>query len=159
MHILISPRTKVLANKQFPWKLLIVTGGSASSLVGLSIRQPWADLILEQRKTIEVRSWPTNHRGVLLIHAGKQPDRAADRALGVQLDDRVYGAIIGSCELYDCIQFDESSWEALRDAHLNLGGLCGRRYGWLLRGARRLQQPIPAKGKLGLMRFSNVGAT
>ncbi|WP_084604451.1 ASCH domain-containing protein [Desulfonatronum thioautotrophicum] len=38
--------------------------------IALSIRQPWVELILPGHKTIEVRSWPTRHRGPLWLHAG-----------------------------------------------------------------------------------------
>lgn len=37
----------------------------------LSIRQPWAWLIVHGHKDIENRDWPTNFRGRLLVHAGK----------------------------------------------------------------------------------------
>jgi ASCH domain len=47
------------------------------SLVALSIKQPWAELILLGRKTIEVRSWSTNFRGLLALHTGKRPSVAA----------------------------------------------------------------------------------
>lgn len=43
----------------------------------LSVRQPWASLIASGRKTLEVRSWSTSHRGELLIVASKAADRAA----------------------------------------------------------------------------------
>jgi hypothetical protein len=36
----------------------------------LTIRQPWASLIAMGVKTIETRSWSTNYRGPLAIHAG-----------------------------------------------------------------------------------------
>lgn len=41
----------------------------------LSIRQPWAWLIVNGYKDIENRSWKTNYRGPVLIHAGKAWDR------------------------------------------------------------------------------------
>ena len=31
----------------------------------LSIRQPWAELIMQGRKTLELRTWRTNYRGAL----------------------------------------------------------------------------------------------
>jgi hypothetical protein len=37
----------------------------------LSIRQPWAWLIVNGGKDIENRSWNTMHRGLVLIHASK----------------------------------------------------------------------------------------
>lgn len=37
----------------------------------LSIRQPWAWLIVNGFKDIENRSWDTKYRGLVLIHASK----------------------------------------------------------------------------------------
>ena len=39
----------------------------------LSIKQPWASLIASGEKTIETRTWPTSHRGPLLIVSSKSP--------------------------------------------------------------------------------------
>lgn len=36
----------------------------------ISIKQPWASLIAHGIKDIENRSWRTNYRGRVLIHAG-----------------------------------------------------------------------------------------
>ena len=40
-------------------------------MLALSIRQPWASLILKAGKDIENRDWPTKFRGRILIHAAK----------------------------------------------------------------------------------------
>lgn len=40
----------------------------------LSIKQPWAWLIVNGIKPVENRDWYCNYRGPLLIHAGKQLD-------------------------------------------------------------------------------------
>jgi len=47
----------------------------AASLA-LSIRQPWAYLIIHAGKDVENREWPTRVRGNILIHAGKTMTRA-----------------------------------------------------------------------------------
>ena len=39
----------------------------------LSIKEPWATLILEGKKTIETRTWKTNYRGEILLCASKNP--------------------------------------------------------------------------------------
>ena len=36
----------------------------------LTIKEPWATLIIEGYKEYEFRSWKTNYRGKILIHAG-----------------------------------------------------------------------------------------
>lgn len=43
----------------------------------LSVRQPWAWLILHAGKDIENRTWRTRYRGPLLIHASKAIDTVA----------------------------------------------------------------------------------
>lgn len=40
----------------------------------LSIRQPWAWLIVHGFKDVEIRSWGTEYRGLFLVHAGLQVD-------------------------------------------------------------------------------------
>ena len=41
----------------------------------LTIKQPWATLIMQQDKRFEFISWQTKYRGDLLIHAGKEIDK------------------------------------------------------------------------------------
>ena|SRR6266536_1876555 len=41
----------------------------------LSVRQPWANLIASGRKTVELRTWSTDYRGLLAISAGRTIDR------------------------------------------------------------------------------------
>ncbi|MDQ6866633.1 MAG: ASCH domain-containing protein [Thermoproteota archaeon] len=52
-------------------------------LKGLSLRQPYAELVVDGRKTIETRRWNTNFRGKFLIHASKSIDK--QRRLRLQL--------------------------------------------------------------------------
>src|SRR5437016_10859136 len=46
----------------------------AETMKALSVRQPWAWLIVNGHKDIENRSWQTKFRGKLLIHAGQRFD-------------------------------------------------------------------------------------
>lgn len=75
----------------------------------LSIRQPWATLLVYGLKTIEVRRWPTARRGRILIHAarGTDPDRAIWKLLPKHLHAAAAqrGGIIGSCELINCVTY------------------------------------------------------
>ena len=45
-----------------------------TKLYALSIKQPWAALLVAGIKTVEIRRWPTNRRGRILIHAARIPD-------------------------------------------------------------------------------------
>ena len=40
----------------------------------ISLKQPWASLIVSGRKTIELRTWNTKFRGEFYIHASKTTD-------------------------------------------------------------------------------------
>jgi len=39
----------------------------------ISIKEPWATMIAQGKKTIEVRSWRTKHRGRIILCASKNP--------------------------------------------------------------------------------------
>jgi hypothetical protein len=60
----------------------------------ITVRQPWAHLIVTGRKSVEHRSWRTHHRGPLLIHAGQEIDQD-----GPEIKQLVLGAIIGVVDL------------------------------------------------------------
>ena len=47
----------------------------------LSIKQPFAELILQERKKIEIRKWNTDFRGEFLIHSSKKSDEKAMKKL------------------------------------------------------------------------------
>jgi len=116
----------------------------------LSIRQPWAELILQGRKTIELRTWQTNHRGRIAVHAGKTIKGAACAAYGLDAAALVRGALVGTVEIVEMVVLDDERWEALRDQHLSLGAFPGDLVGWRLANPRRLPEPIPMRGRLGL---------
>jgi len=80
----------------------------------LSIRQPWAWLIVYGFKNVENRTWRTSYRGPLLIHAGTRVDPVGyDVAfqLGVVVpDDLDLGGIIGQVDIVDCVESMDSPW-------------------------------------------------
>lgn len=86
----------------------------------LSIRQPWAWLIVNGHKDVENRSWPTKFRGPVLIHAGKgmtQDEYAIAHVIaaeqGVSLPrftELERGGIVGQAEIVDCVTSSESPW-------------------------------------------------
>jgi len=120
----------------------------------LSIRQPWAWLIVNGFKNIENRDWPTDYRGPLLIHAGKAFDEDCFTRTTIDLDlfdrfgievfnsiprcttDYRLGCIIGQADLVDVVEKSDSRW------------FCGD-YGFVLENARTID-PIPYAGKLKL---------
>ncbi|WP_244268318.1 ASCH domain-containing protein [Paenibacillus barengoltzii] len=137
----------------------------------ITIRQPWATLIAIGDKRLETRSWRTNYRGELGIHAGKQVDRKACETEPIRsllaehgyrtVDQLPMGAIVAVCRLNDClpvVQNDgRTAWLEAGERRLEAAGQEYRfgdyalgRYAWELTELRRLREPIPALGKQGL---------
>ena len=117
----------------------------------LSIRQPSVELILRGEKTLELRSWPTKYRGPLLLHASTARFPERTRRAGLDPDALPYGALVGVVDLIEVIPLDAATYEALRTAHRGDDPYPGPPlYGWRLANPRRLPEPIPWKGKLGL---------
>ena len=115
----------------------------------LSVRQPWAWLIVHGWKNIENRTWPTRFRGHVLIHASKGMTR-------LEYDDCITfvagfapslwpqmpcaaelkrGGIVGETVILDCVSHHDSEW------------FCGP-YGFVLSESSPLTFR-PLKGALG----------
>ncbi|WP_250572668.1 ASCH domain-containing protein [Nonomuraea sediminis] len=108
----------------------------------LTVRQPWAALLVAGIKDVENRSWPTPYRGRLLIHAGLKTDAEGFELmerLGVTLDGPLlHGVIVGSVDLVDIRDDSASPWAAPGAHH------------WLLADAQPAVSPMTAVGALGL---------
>ena len=91
----------------------------------LSIRQPWAELILQGRKTIELRTWTTNYRGRLAVHAAQTVEETACQVHGLDPTTLPRGALLGTVEVVEVTPLDEALWEDLRQQHLGLGPFPG----------------------------------
>lgn len=61
----------------------------------LTIKQPWADLIVDGYKKYEFRSWKTNYRGKILIHAGMSLEKDQVEKFNDYNLSLTKGAIIG----------------------------------------------------------------
>lgn len=120
-----------------------------AKLPALSVRQPWAWLIVNGYKDIENRPRRMKYRGPLLIHAGLS--RAAyteeniaciKKRFGVQVPMELdTGGIVGVVEVVDCVEKHRSKW-------FEPGG-----FGYVLTNPRRL--PFrPCKGQLSLFKPS-----
>lgn len=86
----------------------------------LSIRQPWAWLIVNGHKDIENRQWRTHIRGPILVHASKGMTRdeyaiafviAEENGIEIPaFEDLERGGIVGKVEIADCVDRDASPW-------------------------------------------------
>lgn len=128
----------------------------------LSLTEPYATLIKTGVKTIETRSWKTNYRGKLYIHASstkipKEYKNNLELMSLVDINDLNYGNIICSCELVDCIEMTEKFIEKTKTNNKNeyiTGVYSVGRYAWILKDIKVLNNPIKAKGHLGIWTFN-----
>lgn len=116
----------------------------------LSIRQPWAELILSGRKTIETRSWRTSWRGLIAIHAGWVIDEAMCARYDLDPQALAHGGLIGTVEVVDVFAFSAQTWRDLRDRHCVPDDDPAGRAGWSLANPRRFSATLPLRGLPGL---------
>ncbi|MEM3364490.1 MAG: ASCH domain-containing protein [Candidatus Micrarchaeia archaeon] len=115
----------------------------------LSIKQPWAELILQGRKKIEIRTWNTKLRGYFLIHVSKGVAVDAANFYKFDLRDLTVGHIVGYANLVDVIHYgSEEEFVTDRERHLSIDNNTFPTYGFVLKDVQRIA-PIPYKGKLG----------
>lgn len=90
----------------------------------LSIRQPWAWLIVNGHKDIENRTWATQFRGRFLVHASATMTRGDYEACVIFIAQfrtpwrlpafdilkPQCGGIVGAATLMDCVTSDPSRW-------------------------------------------------
>lgn len=127
----------------------------------ITIKQPWASLIVHGIKDIENRTWqcPKKYIGQrVLIHAGVDKRggwtlnhdqagalyRSKSILHSTDFDDLPFGSIIGSVEIVDCVQNHPSVWAEK--------GV----YNWVLANSILFTNPIPAKGKLSFWDYLDV---
>ena len=119
----------------------------------LSLKPPWAWLIVHGIKPIENRRWKTNFRGPVMIHQSKTFDYDGLKWIEANIEElipdymefihhttvaRLYspGMIIGQVEITDCVTQHDSPW------------FFGP-YGFVLTNPQEYEKPIPCKGRLG----------
>jgi hypothetical protein len=79
----------------------------------LSVRQPWAELIILGHKTIEVRSQRINIRERVHIYAGRNrietdEEHRIAAQFGIDVDGLPRGVLIGTIEIVGCRPLDKS---------------------------------------------------
>jgi hypothetical protein len=119
----------------------------------LTVRQPWAELILLGRKRYELRSWPTRHRGQLLVHAGSSAspmDQENCHRAGLDWRPLDRGAIVGVVEVVDCVPYTPDIYEELSANQAEFDPWAEDQWAFVLTNPRRLVQLIARPGKLGL---------
>lgn len=130
----------------------------------LSIKQPWAQLILTGRKALEMRTWRTAYRGELLITASSQPKNF--QLDGVRLPSGVTICLVDLVEIRkfgiddlaeagyegDALRKARNRWLARLDMNLSDATV----YGWRLANPRPVR-PVAVKGKLHIFEVDIEG--
>jgi hypothetical protein len=162
----------------------------------LTLTQPWASLVAIGAKKIETRSWPTNYRGPLAIHAAKgfprwaretcldspfiqalhranylsDPRLNRRRENAAKWDSIPLSSVLATCTLVDCVQMHEFWYRQGDPPALGLGkytqmladnpnerefgDYADGRWAWILADVECFEQPVPAKGALGLWEWT-----
>lgn len=138
----------------------------------LSLMQPWATLVALGAKQIETRSWSTNYRGPLAIHASrrllaentrfccKEPFHTALEAGEYRFDAASkhnpfhlpLGVVVAIVHLIDVQPITLSNIPS--EPERSFGDYAPGRYAWILREISCLLEPIPARGSLGLWEWT-----
>ena len=111
----------------------------------ISLKPPWPWLVLDGFKDIENRRWRTKFRGQILIHCSRNYDHeghALIRQMGYgenlrAVDPKLFGSLLGIVTITDCVTESDSRW------------FFGP-YGFVLRDAKWLKNPIPRRGQLSI---------
>lgn len=147
----------------------------------ITIKQPWASLIVHGIKDIENRTWacPKKYIGQrVLIHAGADKRggwilnnaqsgsllRSKSILYSTDFDDLPFGSIIGSVEIVDCVQNHPSIWAEKTENYTvgmnpkNHENITGKKvvYNWVLANPVLFQKPIPVKGKLSFWEYDGL---
>jgi len=126
----------------------------------LTIREPWASLIVSTNKKFETRDWKRNYRGLLAIHSGKQSVPVEDYPLGLEeiLDDLEITQnnlnnnkkIIAIATLKEIHLMTDKFINEQSELERMIGYWEPGNYAWELTDIRPLPKPIPARGLPGL---------
>lgn len=123
----------------------------------LSIKEPFATLIKDQVKIYETRSWKTNYRGEIYIHASMSLSKSenVETAKKYLKSDINPGYILCKCKLINCIPMTKDFINYIYNEtnESNYGRYTEGRYAWELKVLEILPEPIKAKGKLGIWNY------
>lgn len=123
---------------------------SPSRIPALTIRRPWAQLIIAGHKHVENRGWNTSYRGLLIVHAGQAWERSGDilaAAEGIYLDRGASPAgYIGTVRLVDV---HAATSTCVSEGPCEPWGM-PEQYHWILADAKPFDEAVPGNGMLGL---------
>ena len=123
----------------------------------LSIKEPFATLIKDKVKIYETRSWKTNYRGVIYIHASLSLSKSENvKKANKYLKSNIKpGYILCKCKLLNCIPMTKEFIDYIcnKTNESDYGSYAEGRYAWELEVIEVSNEPISAKGKLGIWNY------
>ena len=120
----------------------------------LSVCQPFAELIVKGKKTIELRKWNTKFRGEFLIHAARNVLLEDCDRMKINPKSLTTGAIIGKVNLVDVKKYNsKKEFYADRKKHHSKTNYTQNKYGFILEKPKKLKIPIDYSGKLNFFEF------
>ena len=124
----------------------------------LSICQPFAELIVQGKKTIELRKWNTKFRGEFLVHAAKNILEEDCKRMKISPKTVTTGAIIGKVNLVDVKKYDsDKELKADKKKHHSISDNTENKYGFILENPKKIRVPIEYLGKLNFFEFHPDG--
>jgi ASCH domain. len=120
----------------------------------LSVCQPFAELIVQGKKTIELRKWNSKFRGEFLVHAAKNILEEDCKRMKISPKTVTPGAIIGKVNLVDVKKYDsDKELKADKKKHHSISDNTKNKYGFFLEIPKKLRVPIEFLGKLNFFEF------
>lgn len=121
-------------------------------MMALTVRQPWASLIISGQKNVENRCWSTQYRGRLAIHAAKTIDEdgyeIVENQLGLTIPRSLpRGLVLGTVTLHSVVADASSPWALPGCWH------------WCLSDPRPFRTPFHARGQIGLWKIAEQDAS
>lgn len=120
----------------------------------ITLKQPWASLVANGYKLYEFRSWKTNYRGDILIHAGKGIDvQAMEKVKELDLEYPSSQILAIVC-IEDCIKLDDEINEKIyMDNPLIYENKNRTGYAWKLSNIRKIDCNDIVNGKQGFWNY------
>jgi hypothetical protein len=134
----------------------------------LTLWQPWASLVILGVKQVETRSWPTDYRGPLAIHAAKAfPVEVQELCWEVPFygylkrggytgpHDLPRGSVLGVVEVTGCHRITRDNVPP--EPERSFGDYTPGRWAWDLAAKEFYQVPFPARGYQRLWEWEPEG--
>ncbi len=117
----------------------------------ITLKQPWASLVVNGLKIYEFRNMNYSYRGKILIHAGKGFDKdAMERVKDYNLDYPT-AKILAEVEIVDCIKIDNNFNEMINKLNSPVYGNKKRTgYAWKLENINKINIDKTINGKQGI---------